>query len=72
VQVKNVQIDEVIDVFDFGDAIHAEHEHAQTNEIFQARNTLDLIVVQVEKDQISHLIQILYVLYLIVLVVDKL
>ena len=73
VQVEYVEEGELAEVLDALDAILAEHEHAQVDERGQAADALDLVVVQVEEDETgADRVQVVYLSYLIVLVVDQL
>jgi hypothetical protein len=70
-QVQDIEINELVQVFYFRYAIFAEHEDPQVQQIAKTTDALDLIVIKVQEYQITQMIQILYGLNEIVLEIDE-
>ncbi len=52
VQIQDIQEYEFVEVFDLGDSILAKHENSQVEQVREATDALDLVVVEVQEDQI--------------------
>jgi hypothetical protein len=53
VKIKNVKLRQILQVFDLFDVVLAEHQYSESWDGMKMRNFLNVVIVEVQKDEVG-------------------